>query len=115
MLSSSILLLFLAAGAEQVRGADKWTLTSTKLPSQDAWQQQPYVSNGYISHRIPSSGFGYAEITPKNASGHDGTSGWPLFDSRYTVAMVAGFYDSQGDTAGTNFVRYPLSSGSSYH
>ena len=67
--------------------------------------RQPYVSNGYIGQRIPVEGFGYQEVIPINASIFDGTNGWPLFDTRFTAAMVAGFYDSQDNTTGTNFVR----------
>lgn len=44
-------------------------------------------------------------MTPVNASADDGTSGWPLFDPRMTAAMVAGFYDQQNMTAGTNFAQ----------
>lgn len=103
--------------------------------NQSLFEQQPYVSNGYIGQRIPVGksanstnsillraclradifsslffcagvleGFGYKEMTPINASAMDGTSGWPLFDPRFTAAMVAGFYDQQNATLGTNFV-----------
>jgi hypothetical protein len=47
---------------------------------------------------------GYSEVTPVNATGKDGTNGWPLFNTRFTAAMVAGFYDQQENTTGTNFV-----------
>ena len=85
--------------------AVSWTLTSTTL-NQSSFEVQPYVSNGYISQRIPVEGFGYKQFTPINATAMDGTSGWPLFDPRFTAAMVAGFYDQQDNTTGTNFVRF---------
>ncbi|KII91942.1 carbohydrate-binding module family 32 protein [Plicaturopsis crispa FD-325 SS-3] len=84
------------------RAADPWTLTGTNL-NQTSWESQPYVANGYIGQRIPAQGMGYYEITPVNASANDGTSGWPIFDPRFTASMVAGFYDQQTDTEGTNF------------
>lgn len=84
--------------------ASQWTLTSTSL-NQSSWQIQPYVANGYIGQRIPVEGFGYRELPAINVTAMDGTSGWPLFDPRFTSAMVAGFYDQQDNTTGTNFVR----------
>ena len=79
-----------------------WTLTSTNF-NQSSFEVQPYVSNGYIGQRIPVEGLGYKEFAPISAG--DGTNGWPLFDPRFTAAMVAGFYDQQDNTTGTNFVR----------
>jgi hypothetical protein len=84
--------------------AVSWTLTSTTL-DQSSFAVQPYVANGYIGQRLPVEGFGYREIPAINAAVMDGTSGWPLFDTRFTAAMVAGFYDQQDTTIGTNFVR----------
>ena len=82
--------------------AVSWTLTSTTF-NQSSFEVQPYVSNGYIGQRIPVEGLGYKEFAPVGAA--DGTNGWPLFDPRFTAAMVAGFYDQQDNTTGTNFVR----------
>ncbi|KAL8276477.1 hypothetical protein RQP46_011127 [Phenoliferia psychrophenolica] len=82
--------------------APSFTLTTTNF-NRTAFQVQPYVSNGYIGQRIPVEGFGYQEVVPNNATAMDGTNGWPLFDTRFTAAMVAGFYDSQENTTGTNF------------
>ncbi|GAA6060907.1 hypothetical protein JCM10212_003941 [Sporobolomyces blumeae] len=81
-----------------------WTL-STKELNRTAWQRQPYVSNGYIGQRIPAEGFGYRVVEPVLIDGDksQGTNGWPLFDPRFTAAMVAGFYDQQDNTTGTNF------------
>jgi hypothetical protein len=101
-LSSLILALFtlITLPASTV----SWTLTSTAF-NQSAFEVQPYVANGYIGQRIPVEGFGYKEFIPINATAQDGTNGWPLFDPRFTAAMVAGFYDQQDNTTGTNFVR----------
>ncbi|GAA5820821.1 hypothetical protein JCM3770_000353 [Rhodotorula araucariae] len=79
-----------------------YDLTTTEF-NRTAWQRQPYVSNGYIGQRIPAEGFGYMEVKPNNLTGRDGTQGWPLFTPRQAAAMVAGFYDQQNETAGTNF------------
>jgi hypothetical protein len=84
--------------------AASWTLVSS-IFNQSSFEVQPYVSNGYIGQRLTVEGFGYKEIAAINASAMDGTSGWPLFDPRFTAAMVAGFYDQQDSTTGTNFVR----------
>ncbi|GAA5893748.1 hypothetical protein JCM8208_001234 [Rhodotorula glutinis] len=78
---------------------------STNEVNRTSWQRQPYVSNGYIGQRIPAEGFGYREVTPNNLTGRDGTQGWPLFTPRQTAAMVAGFYDQQPETPGTNFAQ----------
>lgn len=94
----------LLALSSTVIATSKWTLSSTFL-NQSSWQIQPYVANGYIGQRIPVEGFGYRELPAINATAMDGTSGWPLFDARFTSAMVAGFYDQQPSVTGTNFVR----------
>ncbi|BGP14872.1 hypothetical protein JCM10213_003772 [Rhodosporidiobolus nylandii] len=85
---------------------DQWTLSTADL-QRDAWQVQPYVANGYIGQRIPAEGFGYKEFTPINQTAHDGTQGWPLFTPRQASSMVAGFYDHQDSTEGTNFPEVP--------
>ncbi|KZP31745.1 carbohydrate-binding module family 32 protein [Athelia psychrophila] len=84
--------------------SSQWTLTTTTL-DQSSFEVQPYVANGYIGQRIPAEGFGYKEMVPINATADDGTSGWPLFDPRFTAGMVAGFYDQQANTSGTNFAQ----------
>ncbi|KAE9402984.1 family 65 glycoside hydrolase [Gymnopus androsaceus JB14] len=84
--------------------ATSFTLSTTNF-NRTSFSVQPYVANGYIGQRIPVEGFGYSEITPINATAGDGTSGWPLFDTRFTAALVAGFYDQQVNTTGTNFAQ----------
>jgi trehalose/maltose hydrolase-like predicted phosphorylase len=80
--------------------AVSWTLIGTEF-NQTSFTNQPYVANGYIGLRVPAEGFGYAEITPVGPG--NGTNGWPVFDPRFTAAMVAGFYDVQNSTVGTNY------------
>lgn len=81
---------------------DIWTLTGYDF-NQSSFSIQPYVSNGYIGQRLPVAGFGYSEIQPLGPQ--NGTNGWPLFDHRFTAALVAGFYDQQDNTTGTNFAQ----------
>ncbi|CAD6935167.1 unnamed protein product [Tilletia controversa] len=79
-----------------------WTLSTTSFEP-DQWQNQPYIANGYIGARLPAEGFGFDTIIPNNETGQDGTNGWPLFDKRVTASTIAGFYDYQNSTIGTNF------------
>ncbi|KAG7662364.1 ATH1 [[Candida] subhashii] len=70
------------------------------------YQRQPYVANGYIGSRIPNVGQGFAYDSLSNSPGaneDDLLNGWPLFDKRYAGAFIAGFYDIQVNTTGTNF------------
>ncbi|BGP23663.1 alpha,alpha-trehalase ath1 [Rhodotorula toruloides] len=101
----SRLLLAVAASIPLASAAQiDYTLSTTEL-NRTSWERQPYVANGYIGQRIPAEGFGYRQVVPINASAHDGTQGWPLFTPRQTAAIVAGFYDQQNETAGTNFAQ----------
>ncbi|GAA5834169.1 hypothetical protein JCM11251_000560 [Rhodosporidiobolus azoricus] len=84
--------------------SSRWTLSTTDF-QRDSWQTQPYVANGYIGQRIPAEGFGYREFTPVNQTARNETQGWPLFTPRQAAAIVAGFYDQQPETAGTNFAQ----------
>ncbi|GAA5906847.1 hypothetical protein JCM6882_006845 [Rhodosporidiobolus microsporus] len=93
-----------SAFAQNTSSSDKWTLSTTDF-LRDAWQTQPYVANGYIGQRIPAEGFGYREFTPVNQTAHNETQGWPLFTPRQAAAIVAGFYDQQPETEGTNFAQ----------
>ncbi|GAA5861901.1 hypothetical protein JCM8547_008590 [Rhodosporidiobolus lusitaniae] len=82
--------------------SNNWTLSTTDFV-RDHWQVQPYVANGYIGQRLPAEGFGYMQFEPVNQTAHNETQGWPLFTPRQAAAMVAGFYDQQPMTEGTNF------------
>ncbi|CAK9435580.1 uncharacterized protein LODBEIA_P03070 [Lodderomyces beijingensis] len=70
------------------------------------YQRQPYVANGYIGSRIPNlgQGFSYDQLSNSSeSSNEDLYNGWPLFDRRFAGAFIAGFYDLQENTTGTNF------------
>lgn len=76
------------------------------FPEAHQYQRQPYVSNGYIGSRIPNLGQGFAYDTLSDsvdALVDDLSNGWPLFNKRYAGAFVAGFYNAQERTNGTNF------------
>ncbi|WP_329232463.1 discoidin domain-containing protein [Streptomyces sp. NBC_01460] len=59
-----------------------WAPTSTTFG--EAGGYDPYVGNGYLGHRVPATGAGYA------ATG--GSTGWPLYTPRYDGAFVSGLY-----------------------
>lgn len=79
-------------------------LGTSNFPIANQYQRQPYVSNGYLGSRVPSVGHGFAydTLTPEGAP-DDISNGWPLFNPRYAGAFVAGFFDLQPSTNGTNF------------
>lgn len=83
--------------------SDGWTLTTNKINT-TAFESQPYVANGYIGARLPAEGVGLKVFPAIDYEAFNGTQGWPLFSYRQTASIVAGFYDQQGDTRGTNFV-----------
>ncbi|KAG0364106.1 alpha,alpha-trehalase ath1 [Gamsiella multidivaricata] len=82
--------------------SDDWILSTTTINT-TAFQNEPYVANGYIGARLPVEGFGLRVHQPIDYETMNGTQGWPLFSLRQTSSIVAGFYDQQGDTRGTNF------------
>ncbi|KAI3405879.2 ATH1 [Candida oxycetoniae] len=83
------------------------TLGTMKFTNHNQYQRQPYVANGYIGSRIPNlgQGFAYDSLPDFEASGdaNDLYNGWPLFTRRFAGAFIAGFYDLQENTTGTNF------------
>ncbi|MFF4670491.1 glycosyl hydrolase family 65 protein [Streptomyces sp. NPDC001279] len=65
------------------RDADPaWALSSARFG--EAGSYTPYVGNGYLGHRVPAAGAGYAATGEK--------TGWPLFTPRYDGAFVSGLY-----------------------
>lgn len=80
-----------------------WTLSTSRINT-TAFQNEPYVSNGYIGARLPVEGFGLRIHPAIDYDKENGTQGWPLFTLRQTSCIVAGFYDQQDKTKGTNFV-----------
>ncbi|MFF8915487.1 discoidin domain-containing protein [Streptomyces sp. NPDC015032] len=59
-----------------------WAPASTRFG--EAGGYTPYAGNGYLAHRVPATGAGYA------APG--GKTGWPLFTPRYDGAFVSGLF-----------------------
>ncbi len=53
-------------------------------PLREADGYDPYVGNGYLGHRVPATGAGYASTGEK--------TGWPLYTPRYDGAFVSGLY-----------------------
>lgn len=65
-----------------------WVLSNTSYHPLN-FTQEPFVGNGYLGLRIPAIGEGYQ-------GGNLGKSGFPLFNDRYTSALVAGVYENSG-------------------
>lgn len=82
--------------------ASDWTFVETVL-NQTSFTAQPYVSNGYIGARLPAAGVGFQSFNPDPNNPKALGQGWPIFGPRVTASMVAGFYDLQNSTIGTNF------------
>lgn len=59
-----------------------WAPTSTRFG--EAAGYDPYTGNGYLGHRVPPAGAGYAATGEK--------TGWPLYTPRYDGAFVSGLY-----------------------
>ncbi|KKA25316.1 acid trehalase [Rasamsonia emersonii CBS 393.64] len=76
-----------------------WRLTSTVL-DQGHYQSRGSIANGYVGINVASAGPFFELDTPVDG---DVINGWPLFSRRQTFATIAGFYDEQPRTNGTNF------------
>ncbi|MFD3983322.1 glycosyl hydrolase family 65 protein [Streptomyces griseus] len=73
-----------ACGATSGQGGPgtSWAPTSTRFG--EAAGYDPYIGNGYLGHRVPPAGAGYAATGEK--------TGWPLYTPRYDGAFVSGLY-----------------------
>ncbi|NED24294.1 haloacid dehalogenase, partial [Streptomyces anulatus] len=73
-----------ACGRTDGQGAPgtSWAPTSTRFG--EAAGYDPYIGNGYLGHRVPPAGAGYAATGEK--------TGWPLYTPRYDGAFVSGLY-----------------------
>jgi trehalose/maltose hydrolase-like predicted phosphorylase len=87
-----------ALAAEAVHAAggasapsNPWVLSNTSYSPAD-YTQEPFVGNGYLSQRLPAIGSGY------EGGGVLGEADWPLYNDRYTSALVAGVYEKSGDS-----------------
>ncbi|CAL5866683.1 uncharacterized protein PFLUO_LOCUS893 [Penicillium psychrofluorescens] len=78
---------------------DNWLLTTTNI-QQGIFQARGSVANGYLGINVASAGPFFEVDTPQDG---DVISGWPLFSTRQTFATIAGFWDSQPTTNGSNF------------
>ena len=76
-----------------------WQLTTETL-DQGHYQARLSVANGYHGINVASLGPFFELDTSVDG---DVIGGWPLFDRRQTFATIAGFWDSQPTTNGTNF------------
>lgn len=66
-----------------------WAPASTSFGEAEGYDS--YVGNGYLGHRVPATGAGYAATGQK--------TGWPLYTPRYDGAFVAGLYGRDQDLA----------------
>lgn len=82
---------------------DERVLTTYQYEPLNHFTNQPYVANGYFGSKIPNLGFGFSYDQNENSSSSQLDAGWPLFNKRYAGAYIAGFYDAQENTTGTNF------------
>ncbi|SCV60224.1 ATH1-Acid trehalase, vacuolar [Fusarium fujikuroi] len=78
---------------------DNWLLSTTNL-DQGHYQSRGSVANGYLGINVAAAG-PFFEIDLDEEGGV--INGWPLFSRRQTFATIAGFYDAQPKTNGTNF------------
>ncbi|MFC9248504.1 discoidin domain-containing protein [Streptomyces sp. NPDC057136] len=79
-----------AAACAPPHGSDaSWAQTSTRFGEADGYDA--YVGNGYLGHRVPAAGAGYAATGEK--------TGWPLYTPRYDGAFVSGLYARDKKTA----------------
>ncbi|KAF2473316.1 uncharacterized protein BDR25DRAFT_387467 [Lindgomyces ingoldianus] len=78
---------------------DNWHLTTQKL-FQGHYQNRLSLSNGYLGINLAATGPFFEVDTPVN---DDGINGWPLFNRRQTFATIAGFYNEQPRTNGSNY------------
>jgi trehalose/maltose hydrolase-like predicted phosphorylase len=76
-----------------------WRLKSTVL-DQGHFQSRGSIANGYVGINVASAGPFFELDTPVDG---DVINGWPLFSRRQTFATIAGFYDEQPRTNGSNF------------
>ncbi|GAM42190.1 acid trehalase [Talaromyces pinophilus] len=76
-----------------------WRLQSTVL-DQGHYESRGSIANGYIGLNVAGAGPFFELDTAVDG---DVINGWPLFSRRQTFAGLAGFYDLQPTTNGSNF------------
>lgn len=76
-----------------------WTVSTTNL-DQGHYQSRLSIANGYLGINVAAAGPFFEQDVPVDG---DNVNGWPLFSQRQTFATIAGFFDEQPTTNGTNF------------
>lgn len=76
-----------------------WKLRTTNL-DQGHYQSRQSIANGYLGINVAAVGPFFEIDMPVDG---DNINGWPLFSTRQTFATIAGFFDEQPTTNGTNF------------
>ena len=76
-----------------------WEVTTTNL-DQGHFQSRLSIANGYLGINVAAAGPFFEIDVPVDG---DNINGWPLFSERQTFATIAGFFDEQPTTNGTNF------------
>ena len=76
-----------------------WEVRTTNL-DQGHYQSRMSIANGYLGINVAAAGPFFEVDTPVAG---DNINGWPLFGRRQTFATIAGFFDQQPETNGTNF------------
>jgi len=104
LLSASSFTAASPIAADVPSSSDAWTPSTSQI-NITSFATEPYVANGYIGARLPAEGVGLRIHPAIDYDAQNGTQGWPLFTLRQTASIVAGFYDQQDTTKGTNFVR----------
>jgi trehalose/maltose hydrolase-like predicted phosphorylase len=78
---------------------DSWILRNHAL-DQGHYQSRLSLANGYFSINVASAGPFFEVDEPVEG---DVITGWPLFSRRQTFSTIAGFYNSQPRTKGSNY------------
>ena len=76
-----------------------WQVRTTDL-DQGHYQSRMSIANGYLGINVAAAGPFFETDVPVAG---DNINGWPLFSERQTFATIAGFFDEQPTTNGTNF------------
>ncbi|KAF2007114.1 carbohydrate-binding module family 32 protein [Amniculicola lignicola CBS 123094] len=78
---------------------DNWHIINRRL-HQGQYQSRMSLANGYLGINVASIGPFFEVDTPING---DNINGWPLFNTRQTFATIAGFFNHQERTSGSNY------------
>lgn len=78
---------------------DNWAIIN-RILDPGHYQSRMSLSNGYFGINVASVGPFFEVDTPVNG---DNIKDWPLFDRRQTFATIAGFFNWQERTKGSNY------------